>query len=111
MSRIWPSAWGSFPVIFSCVPRRPSGKLDDGRYEPKTLLVAVTVAYSSPTVFGFMSTLFAVATVAVPPPPMAVAQVVLGAHCTCIEFWKYAFVPIFLARSSTTKTTLCGTHQ
>jgi len=100
MSRIWPAASSSPPVILACSPRRPSGSVADGIV--KGLPDARSTAYSSPAVLRFMSMLVV---------PVATTPTMVPAVSTVIEFWKSPLPGITAARSSTPKFTTWGTHQ
>ncbi len=62
-----------------------------------------SVAYSSPVVFGFMSTLT--------EPAWTEPLIVALDPLTSIAFWMSALFGIEAALSSTANQTVCGTHQ
>ena len=103
-------------MILRWAPRTPSGRVAEGRSWLKTSLLAVRVAYSSPTLFGLGSRLEAPA---VSPLRMGRAsgsmqscgRAVAQTQSTSTLFRMSALLGIERALSSTPKSTDWGCHQ
>src|SRR6266567_4549221 len=94
----------------------PSGIVDVGRSLPNTSLLAVSVAYSSPTLFAFRSTLAALSTW-----PLIVGRALASTQSNGTTVartqstWTLLLMSALLGitgdLSSTAKSTVCGFHQ